>query len=119
MPEVLRFAAVVAGILLATYLVALLFVRSIDPLGSLLARVGLALVGPFTLSFYRKHQSSRRGKLESEIRRALGQDDPFGDEERRQVVDAALASQELNIINQRLRTSVRQCLHTHWAIARA
>jgi hypothetical protein len=119
MPDVLRLVAVVAGVVLTTYLLALLFIRSIDPFTSLLARAGLALASPFTSSFWRMNQNTRRGKLESEIRRALGNEDPFGDEERRQVVNAALASQELNIINQRLRKSVRQCLQTHWAIARA
>ena len=119
MPEVLRLVAIVAGILLAAYLLALLFIRSLDPLTSLLARAGVALASPFTVSFWRMDQKSRRSKLESEIRRALGNEDPFGDEERRQVVNAALASQELHVINQRLRKSVRQCLQTHWTIARA
>ena len=119
MPEVLRLVAIVAGALLAAYLLALLIIRSIDPLNSVLARARVALASPFTFSFWRMNQNSKRSKLEREVRRALGNEDPFGDEERRQVVDAARASQEINIINQRLRKTVGQCLGTHWAIARA
>ena len=119
MPEVLRPVAIVAGALLAAYLLALLFIRSLTPLNTLLARAGEALASPFTFSFWHMNQNSRRSKLESEIRRALGNEDPFGDDERRQVVGAALASQEINIINRRLRESVAKCLRTHWAIARA
>jgi hypothetical protein len=119
MPELLRLVGIVAGALLAVYLIALLFVRLLDPFHSLLARAGMALASPFSSSFWRMNQKSRRNKLENEIRRALGQEDPFGDDERRQVVNAAISAQEINLINQRLRESVRRCLRTHWAIARA
>jgi len=116
-PETLRIAAVVIGALLAAYLLLLAAVRAFRPLNSLLARAGMALASPFSASFWRMNQNSRRAGLESEIRRALGNEDPFGDDERRQVVAAAVASQEINIVNQKLRQSVGRCLQTHWSIA--
>lgn len=117
MPETLRIAAVLIGALLTAYLLLLAIVRSVDPLTAVLARAAAALASPFSSSFWRMDQNSRRAKLESEIRRALGNEDPFGDDERRQVVVAAIASQEINIVNTKLRQSVGRCLRTHWSIA--
>ena len=113
----LRIVAIGVGALLAAYLLLLAVVRAFQPLNSLLARVGWALASPFSSSFGQMDQNSRKSKLESEIRRALGNEDPFGDDERRQIVAAAVASQEINIINRKLREGVGRCLQTHWSIA--
>ena len=117
MREVAGSLLLVVGALLTAYLLALLIVRSTDPLSSVLARAIRVLASPFSVSFGQMSQKSRRARLEREIRSALGDDDVFGDDERRQVVAAAVASQEINVINQKVRQSVGRCLRTHWAIA--
>lgn len=107
----------VSGALLVAYLLVVGVLHVIGPLRRVGGYAATGLAAPFTSVFYDMNRESRFGEIEAEVKRALGQDDDWGDQERTDIVTAALAAQEINVLNQNLRKAVRQCLQTHWAVA--
>ena len=110
-------ALFIAGTLVTAYLTLLVALRLVAPLRRVGARFGGAFAAPFSSTLGDLGRDARFDRLEDEIRRDLGERDEWGDEARADIVAAAEAAQRINIINQKLRTTVRQCLATHWAVA--
>lgn len=103
--------------LVAAYLLLMLVVSSMRSLRRAGAQVRDAFTAPFSTKFNELDRESRLGRLEDEMRRALGLTDAWGSQERADIVEAAVAAQQITVLNQHLRKSVGQCLQTHWAVA--
>lgn len=106
-----------AATAVGAYLLLMLVINVVRPL----RRVGMgirdALGLPISSKFMEFDRESRLHRLENEMRGALGLIDSWGSQERTEIVEAALAAQQITVLNQQLRKTVGQCLKTHWAVA--
>jgi hypothetical protein len=107
----------IMAVVLAAYVLLIVMLRAVRPLRRAGVHAASGFAAPFSAVFDDVNRESRLGQLEEEVRRALGEDDAWGERERADIVKAAVAAQQINILNQNLRTSVGQCLQTHWAVA--
>ena len=102
---------------LGAYVILIGLVSAVDPL----RRVGSSLLDefaqPLAALFNNLHRNRRFDRIEREVRRALGEEDQWGERERADVVAAAIAAQRIDVLNQTLRTSAQKCLGTHLAVA--
>src|SRR5688500_17805502 len=105
------------GGVLTAYLMLLIGVGAVTRVRRAGVQLRDTFTAPFATRFDELDRGHRLGKLEAEIRRALGMDSDAGRQEHADIVAAALMAQEITVINQRLRKTVAQCLKTHWAIA--
>ena len=103
--------------LVAAYLLLMLVVSAMGHLRQAGAQVRDTFTAPFSTKFDELDRESRLRRLEDEMRRALGLTDAWGSQERVDIVEAAVAAQQITVLNQHLRKSVGQCLQTHWAVA--
>lgn len=104
-------------VLVAAYLLLVVVVSALRPIRNAGAQVRVAFTAPFSTKFNEFDRESRLHRLEEEVRRALGLTDTWGSQERADIVEAAVAAQQITVLNQHLRKSVTQCLQTHWAVA--
>lgn len=103
--------------IVAAYVLLVVVVSMIQPLHDAAAAFGAMFTAPFTLKFSQLDRHARLRALEKEIRRALGQEGDFGSQERADVVEAALAAQEIVVLDRLLRETVGRCLQAHWSVA--
>lgn len=103
--------------LLMAYLLLVLIVYAVGPARRVGGRIREAFTAPFAMKFDEFDREGRQQRLRDEVRRALGLTDPWGSQERADILDAAVAAQEITVLNQLLRKSVTHCLRTHWAVA--
>lgn len=112
--DALIFGTVVAG---ALYLVVVIAVKVGPSMLGLGSDVWHALAHPFAATLSDLDRGKRLETLDAEIGRAMGFADAWGSQERREIVEAAVAAQQLSLLNQHLRKAVRQCVAAHWAVA--
>jgi hypothetical protein len=105
------------GALLASYLLVVLALGTVRTIGRAWPHVRGAFTAPLSTHVVYANREARMRQIEDELRRAFGQADAWGSQERADIVDAALAAQDITVLNQRLRQTVNQCLATHWAVA--
>ncbi len=105
------------GALLVSYLLLVLSIGALRTIRRAWPHVRGAFAAPLSTQFAYANRDARLREIEEELRRAFGQSDQWGSQERADIVDAALAAQHITVLNQRLRKTVGQCLGTHWAVA--
>lgn len=115
--DLVELVLFVVAVVLAAYLLLIAILRVMGPLRRAGAYAATGFAAPFSTVFDEMDREGRLERLEQEVRRALGEQDDWGDQERADIVTAALAAQQINVLNQNLRKSVAQCLKTHWAVA--
>jgi hypothetical protein len=103
--------------LVAAYLLLMIVLSAMRSLRRAGAQMRDTFTAPFSTKFDEFDRESRLRRLEEEMRRALGLTDTWGSQERADIVEAAVAAQQITVLNQHLRKSVGQCLQTHWAVA--
>lgn len=101
----------------AAYLILVGFSTAAHPLSRLTSQLGTILVRPFTLNATRADVNGRRHHLEEEVARELGQLDQTGRQARADVIQAALQTQRIRIMDQKFRSAIRSCVRTHWSVA--
>jgi hypothetical protein len=99
------------------YLVAVVALKAGPTVLGLGSDVWHSLTQPFTVTFSELDRGKRLQLLDAEIGRAMGLADAWGSQERSEIVEAAVAAQQLSLLNQHLRKTARQCLSAHWAVA--
>jgi hypothetical protein len=105
------------GALLVSYLLLVLALGTVRASRTAWPHVRGAFAAPLSTQFAHAGRDARLRQIEDELRRAFGQADQWGSQERADIVNAALAAQHITVLNQRLRKTVGQCLGTHWAVA--
>jgi hypothetical protein len=90
---------------------------SVHPLSNFASFVGELFVRPFNISAERRDASARRRRIEDEIDRELGQSDPWGCQERADVIRATVQARRIRILDQKFRGAVRTCVRTHRSVA--
>jgi hypothetical protein len=108
---------VVFAAVLAAYVVLLATLRAIRPVRRAGTYLSDNFAAPFSSHFQESDRDRRFRRLDQEVRRELGDDGTTDDRERAEVVEAAVATQRIAVLNRHLRKSASQCLATHWAIA--
>ena len=108
---------VIGVAVLGAYVLLLAIVSVVGPLSRLGSYVAAEFVAPLLTLFDRLDRRRRFQRLEVEVGSALGKDDEWGDRERADIVNAAVAAQRIDVLNQMLRKSCKSCLSTHWAVA--
>jgi hypothetical protein len=108
---------IAAAALVIAYLLLVLVLNATPHVVGLGAGFWNAFVEPLTQKLGELDRANRIRGLEEEMRRTLGLSDEWGSHERSEIVDAALAAQQITVLNQTLRKSVTQCLNAHWAVA--
>jgi hypothetical protein len=115
--DVLEVVLLSIAALLSAYVLLVVALRTMRPLRRLAAETASGFAEPVSSVFEDRARERRFEQLEAEVQRMLGERDPWGDEARGDIVEAAVAAQQINILNQTLRSSVQRCLATHWAVA--
>ncbi|HLG56877.1 MAG TPA: hypothetical protein VI485_16180 [Vicinamibacterales bacterium] len=103
--------------LVTAYLLLMLIITALPLVRHAPSRIGESVTAPFSETFRHMDRERRFEQLDAEVRRALGQADSWGSQERAEIVEAALAAQQITALNRILRKTVGQCLNTHWAVA--
>jgi hypothetical protein len=109
---------VVIAALLAAYVVVLASLRAIRPVRRAGSYISDSFRAPLFSHLNESGRARRFHRLDQEVRHELGDDGATDDRERAEVVEAAIATQRIALLNRNLRKSAAQCLATHWAVAR-
>jgi hypothetical protein len=102
---------------ISAYLVLVFIVKAARPARRAGAHVRDTFTAPFSSHFDEATRERRFDRLDDELRHALGMDATADARARTEVVEAAMAAQQITVLNQHLHKSVTQCLNTHWAVA--
>jgi hypothetical protein len=115
--DILLAAVIVIAGLVAFYLCAMLMVGVFVRLPGTSARIGNMFLGWFAEQSDEYERRKRRTMIDDDIRRALGLSDEWGSQQRADVVKAARASLEINVLYKFLKKSACECNATHFAVA--
>jgi predicted HD phosphohydrolase len=108
---------VVVASVLAAYLAVVMGVYVALPLAQGAAWLVRSFVSPLVLTTSRMDVNARRRNLEADVARELGQVDPLGQRARADVVQAAVDAQRIRVLDRMFRSTVSQCVATHWSVA--
>src|SRR5438045_10910 len=115
--DVLDALLLVLSAVLVAYLVLVTVITVLRPVRRATAGLRNLFVAPFSASFGAFDQDTRFAQLDDEVRQTLGMDELADDRERADVIQAAIAAQQITILDHKLRKAAGQCLRTHWAVA--